>query len=106
VPADVMAQLLQGHNEASGSEEIKMPASAAKDLGQEPSAIKTQMAAAPIRRSRRSARQQTDKVRTASSSSTSSAQSLSSASSGNGSSSDTVRLLCSPYEKYICIFIY
>ncbi|XP_016949471.1 supporter of activation of yellow protein isoform X2 [Drosophila biarmipes] len=85
-PADVVAQLLQGHNEASVSKEIKMPA---KDMEQEPSAIKAQTAAAPIRRSRRSARRQTDKVRTASSSSISSAQSLSSASSGNESSTDT-----------------
>ncbi|XP_033171100.1 supporter of activation of yellow protein [Drosophila mauritiana] len=86
---DLMAQLLQAKSEAVGSEEIKTSAPAPKDLGQEQSAIKSVTVTAPVRRSRRSARQQTDKVRTASSSSTSSAQSASSASSGNGSSSDT-----------------
>ncbi|XP_017066926.1 supporter of activation of yellow protein isoform X2 [Drosophila eugracilis] len=81
-------QLLQNSNEAISSDEIKMSV-LATDLEQEQSSFKSQKAAAPVRRSRRSARQQTDKVRTASNSSTSSAQSLSSASSGNGSSSDT-----------------
>jgi len=85
-----MAQLLQAKSEAVGSDEIKTSAPAPKDLGQEQSAIKSVTVTAPVRRSRRSTRQQTDKVRTASSSSTSSAQSVSSASSGNGSSSDTV----------------
>ncbi|XP_039496863.1 supporter of activation of yellow protein [Drosophila santomea] len=86
---DLMEQLLQGKSEAVDSEEIKTSASATKDLEQEQSAIKSESVTAPVRRSRRSTRQHTDKVRTASSSSTSSAQSVSSASSGNGSSSDT-----------------
>ncbi|XP_016995199.2 supporter of activation of yellow protein [Drosophila takahashii] len=90
-PPEDLLHLIQGNNN-NGEEEIKT-----KDVAEEQEATaasgsksdQTVAAAAPVRRSRRSARQHTDKVRTASNSSTSSAQSHSSASSGNGSSSDT-----------------
>ncbi|KAH8287247.1 hypothetical protein KR054_004724 [Drosophila jambulina] len=74
--------LLQPANNQEAAE------SATKDQGAEPPATKPQTAA-PVRRSRRSARQLPDKARTASNSSTSSVGTLSSASSGNESSSDT-----------------
>ncbi|XP_016976773.1 supporter of activation of yellow protein [Drosophila rhopaloa] len=88
-PTEVESQLLQRRNEVTGGEENEISASVIVDLEQEQPANQSQTVAAPIRRSRRSTRQQTDKVRTASNSSVSSALSLSSASSGNGSSSDT-----------------
>ncbi|KAH8421455.1 hypothetical protein KR009_008309 [Drosophila setifemur] len=85
-------QLLQRINGAAGDEEEAGTAESAvkapKEVEEEPAGSNPQ-APAPVRRSRRSMRQQSDKARTASSSSTSSAASISSASSGNGSSSDT-----------------
>ncbi|XP_017034701.1 supporter of activation of yellow protein isoform X1 [Drosophila kikkawai] len=69
-------------NDAEAAESVT------KDQEPEPLATKPQTVA-PVRRSRRSARQLPDKARTASNSSTSSAGTLSSASSGNESSSDT-----------------
>lgn len=87
--------------EAAGSKEAaeSIPAAAAvttADQEAKQPATKPQTAAPAVRRSRRSARQLLDKVRTASNSSTSSAATLSSASSGNGSSSDTVSLSLKP----------
>ncbi|KAH8354819.1 hypothetical protein KR084_009129 [Drosophila pseudotakahashii] len=93
-PPEDLLHLIQGNNnnnEANGGEEEIKTKYVAEE--QEASASGSKpvqtVAAAPVRRSRRSVRQHSDKVRTASNSSTSSAQSHSSASSGNGSSSDT-----------------
>ncbi|XP_020803477.1 supporter of activation of yellow protein isoform X1 [Drosophila serrata] len=81
-PTELEMALLQPVNNKEAAESVT------KDEGTEQVSTKAQTVA-PVRRSRRSARQLPDKARTASNSSTSSTGTLSSASSGNDSSSDT-----------------
>ncbi|KAH8235634.1 hypothetical protein KR032_004523 [Drosophila birchii] len=80
--AELEMELLQPVSNQKASESVT------KNQESEPPSTKPQTVA-PVRRSRRSARQLPNKARTASNSSTSSTGTLSSASSGNDSSSDT-----------------